>query len=201
MMVGLGRDGTLGVTVPNDNVRVGANSNAALLWVHVEDLGSIGTSDRNKLAWGQLARNHAFGPHNPHAVLNAVHPVGDLGEIVLPHSLLVSVESAIIGPNDLQITTCQHIHQVIPDCGVRTEGWAHNMGCSVAPALVECVCPVRSQSCCDWFPVHPLTGFAPQTNHVSSTLGHDVHNVDRGVDTVSYHDGTVRGLGLQILRT
>ena len=33
------------------------------------------------------------------------------------------------------------------------------------------------------------------------TLGHDVHNVDRGVDTVSDHDGTVRGLGLQILGT
>ena len=46
MMVGLGRDGTLGVAIPNDDVCVGADSDAALLWVHVEDLGCIGTSDR-----------------------------------------------------------------------------------------------------------------------------------------------------------
>lgn len=44
---------------------------------------------------------HSAVPHDAHAVLDAVHPVRDLREVVAPGHLLLAVERAVVGSSQM----------------------------------------------------------------------------------------------------
>lgn len=48
---------------------------------------------------------HSFLPDDRHPVLHAVHPVGDLGEVVFAQSLLTHGEGAVVRSRHAQIIT------------------------------------------------------------------------------------------------
>lgn len=53
---------------------------------------------------GEDTSDDALGPHDRHAILNAIHSVGDAREIVLAQRLLVAVKGTIVRANSLEIT-------------------------------------------------------------------------------------------------
>lgn len=80
--MGLRRDDSGLAGVPDDDVCVGTDRDAALLGVDVEDLGCVGAGDGHEAGSVHLAGVHSLFPNNRHAVLDAVYAVGDLGEVV-----------------------------------------------------------------------------------------------------------------------
>lgn len=51
--------------------------------------------------------HHALFPYHGHPVLNTVHPIGDLREVVFPQSFLAGVKSAVVTACCGQIATAE----------------------------------------------------------------------------------------------
>lgn len=49
--------------------------------------------------------HHALLPYHRHPVLDTVHPIGNLSEVVFPESFLAGVEGTVITPCGAQIAT------------------------------------------------------------------------------------------------
>ena len=90
-----GADGARRIAVPNHNVGVAARLNAALLRIAAKETRTVGTGGADKLLRRENALLDAVGPHNAHAILNAVDTVRDLSKVVLAASLLSSAERAV----------------------------------------------------------------------------------------------------------
>mmetsp|Transcript_45093 Transcript_45093/g.75942 ORF Transcript_45093/g.75942 Transcript_45093/m.75942 type:complete len:399 (-) Transcript_45093:354-1550(-) len=198
VVVGLGGDGALGGTIPDHNICVRAHVDAALLRVAVKDLGGVGAGNRHKLTRGQFASHDAVVPNDTHAILNAVHAVRDLREVIFSHCLLVRVESAIVSAHHLQVTCRQHVHEVMLHSWIWSQRRAHHVCGRVTPAPAKELCAISAKPRCNGLPIHPLPGLAPQTHHLTGAPGHHVHDVHGGVHAVGDHNGTVRGLSLHI---
>lgn len=102
LMMSLGRNRALPARIPHDDVGIGANGYDTLPRVEVEDLGGIGTGYGDETRRIHDTGVHALLPDDGHAVLDAVHAVRDLGEVVLADGLLVGVEGAVVAARHLQ---------------------------------------------------------------------------------------------------
>jgi hypothetical protein len=52
---------------------------------------------------------NSFLPQDSHAVLDTVHSIRDLGEVIFPQLLVFLMESAVVAPNKLQAVTAPDI--------------------------------------------------------------------------------------------
>lgn len=106
-VVGLGGEGLLGGRVVDDDVGVGARSDGALLRVEAEHPGRGGAGDLDPAAAGDVPVHDGL-VQQVHAVLDARHAVGDLGEVAAAHLLLTrEAEGAVVGGDDLQFVVPQ----------------------------------------------------------------------------------------------
>ena len=76
-----------------------------LLGIDVEYFGGSGAGNGHEAAWVHLARGDTLLPDDGHAVLHAVDAVRDLGEVALPHCLLLGGEGAVVRARALQVVT------------------------------------------------------------------------------------------------
>jgi hypothetical protein len=102
VMMCLGGDGALGARIPDDDVGVGADGDDALSRIEVEDLGGVGARDGDETRRVHYPIVDTLVPHNGHAVLDAVHAVRDLGEVILAQCLLLAVERTVVASRHLQ---------------------------------------------------------------------------------------------------
>lgn len=103
--MGLGGNRAFPVGVPDDNVGVRADGYHALSGIQVEDLGGVRAGDRDESRGVHYAGEDALLPEDRHPVLDAVHAVGDLREVVLAHGLLFGVERAVVTADHLEIVS------------------------------------------------------------------------------------------------
>ena len=100
-MVRLRAQRVLLVRVQQDDVRIAADADGALLREHAEDLRGVGGGDLHELVHGDALLVHAFAEEQFHAVFDGGVAVGDLREIVLAHLLLLPGERAVVRGHDL----------------------------------------------------------------------------------------------------
>mmetsp|Transcript_5954 Transcript_5954/g.13538 ORF Transcript_5954/g.13538 Transcript_5954/m.13538 type:complete len:265 (+) Transcript_5954:595-1389(+) len=201
MVVSLGRNRALSGRVPDHHVGVAAHRNHSLTGVHAKDLGSVCADGGHELRGREDASGDTFVPGHGHAVLDAVDTVGDLGEIVLAHRLLVSVEGAVVRAHSVQVAGGQQLHEVCLDGGIFAERGPHHVGCRVAPVLVPAVRSIDAKTRGNGLAEDLLAGGAGFDDLVGCGPAHHVDNVDGSVHAVSNHNGTVGRLALNILRT
>ena len=90
------------VGIPDDEIGIGADGDRALLGIDVEDARDVGRGDGDELLLGQPPGVDARRPQHRHAVLEPAGAVGDLGEVLGAHALLLGREGAMVGRHHLQ---------------------------------------------------------------------------------------------------
>lgn len=103
MVMRLRRNRARRLRIPHNDIRIGARLNAPLARIQIENLGRIRAGHRHKLARIDDARMDALLPDDRHAILDAVHAVRDLGEVVQAELLVRLVEGAIVAARRLQM--------------------------------------------------------------------------------------------------
>jgi hypothetical protein len=88
--------------IPNDEIRVGPQSDAPFLRVDVKDFGSVCASNGHKSTRVDDPRLYSFLPYDRHPVFYPVYPIGNFGKVVFANFLLRLVKSAIVATGDLQ---------------------------------------------------------------------------------------------------
>lgn len=101
--MGLSGNGALPVWIPDDNVGVRAHGYDSLSRVQVEDPGGVRAGDRDETLGIHYAGVDALFPEHGQSVLDAVHAVRDLREVLLTQSLLLGVERGVVAADNLQI--------------------------------------------------------------------------------------------------
>lgn len=92
VVVRLGTDCATGFSVPNHDVCVTARSDDTLARIEVEDACCVCAGGCDELHGIEDAGYDTVVPYDGHAVLQAVDTVGNLGEVVLSHLLLLGGE-------------------------------------------------------------------------------------------------------------
>lgn len=120
MMVSFCADHSRSLGIPYYDIRVAAHLDTAFLGVKIEDLGRCGTGNVDKAVSRHLAIVHALLPNHAHSVLDAVHAVRDLTEIVFSKGLLVGVECAVVGAGEVEEAAGEHVDQSAGRGGVHS---------------------------------------------------------------------------------
>lgn len=108
--VSLGGNGALPVGVPDDNIGVRADGYDALSRVQIEDPSGVRAGDGDESRGVHYARVHALLPQHRHPILDAVHAVRYLREVVLAQRLLLGAERAIIATDHLEIISEKRLY-------------------------------------------------------------------------------------------
>lgn len=103
MVMRLSRNGSRRLRIPDDNVRIRTGLNASLSRVQIKNLSRVRASHRYEFTRIDNARVNALLPHDRHAILDAVHAVRYLGEVVQAELLVRLVEGAIVAARRLQV--------------------------------------------------------------------------------------------------
>ena len=79
------------------------------LRVDIEDPGCGGGGSTNKPLWCHHPSMDTILPDNSHPVLQTIHTIGDLGEVIDTHGLLLGVEGAVVSSCALKLSTSQQL--------------------------------------------------------------------------------------------
>ena len=198
-VVGLGADRLAGARVPDHEIGIGADLDRTLARIDVVDLGGIARGRGDKLVHGQPPGRDARGPQHRHPVLNPAGAVRDHREVVDAHALLLELEAAVIGGDDLERAR----HQPVPErllVVLRAERRAHHPAGGVVPvgALIDAV--VERQMLDQRLAVDALAVLARPFDRVVRLPAGGVDHVERHADRRRDHDRPVGRLALDLGR-
>ena len=197
LVMGLGREGTCALGVPQHQIGVGANADGAFAWEQVEDLRRIGGGDGNEFVHGQATCVHTGIPQHRHAVLDAGRAIGNAAEVVASHGLLLGAETAMVGGGGVQVARLQAAPQRLL-VFTRSERRAHHIARCRGPVRVAVDAVVQQQVARQDLAVYRLPLAASVGNFVQRLAAGDMHQVQRRTKGFGNTDGAAGRFALDL---